>query len=491
MYYNNDKLYSGTNPNQEIFELTPEEGGTPEDKMHSAITDASLTHHDSIGALNRAMLNEFHSFPNGAIFSFQPNKNHNIAKPSEMDKSDAIDFLSKKGIITEENEDLFTKGDRLATTIEEYEKNFTLRDAPATPKDTARYLGNTKQVFYDDFPEDHPNADTINMFLAMIRNNINNFWKPQGNHASYADYINDMVGNWLCNGQVDNSTAQSMSKIIAKIAGDDLNDSEIRHLIRSELQQLDEEYGQEVAFESLCRSLTTNKAFAFLMDKERTFEERFNKGHEVYWDLRYIGKQLYDFEENEDESIITRICNKQYVWFRYNLMKKKYAPKIIMEGIDINRCYSVDTLENMIGFTEEQSKKILNHLLGYNLRQINVASAHKSEDGSWEKIMSPHKWRVNLHGGVFSNISEVFKISGANARSFTTITERKKLDNLFNIVDDAFRVALKQKNVKKLMKVAPGLIDMQKANEMGLEHKHWKSVWNRYNKLKSNVIKEV
>lgn len=483
--YSAEDIFDRTNPNANIFVVKGEKGAggiLDDDNRHSMIGDAVRKHESSLTSINRLLLHEMISFADGNLVMKEPNMYQVIHDHRDMDKDSAAEYLAAKGVFMDiDPNDMLEAGIMTGISIEDYEKNIEPREVPSTPRDKFRYCGNSRQSFYDSFPEDHPEADKMNMLLMMLKNNSERFFNEyihakktngtieQEYHETWHDYFSQLIENWHENGTLSTTVACAFLDIIRFMVHECANESMIQDKITSKLTDVDESHGATVRFETDCRSLmgweegdvkhTANEAIVLLSKKEVEWDKHY-KGNastaslrQIYFDVCKTGAEMYDTEFNVDDSEITRRRKMGTAWFKYRSLKREYAPRLALNGVDINKCFHVSTLCNIAGFTNKQASAIVSRLI--------------------EKE--------------FKNIDEVFKVIGVQQKDFIT-SDRKEAKVIIDIIDSEFNKSVKYKNMNRFLKIAPDLIKRQKEGEFTKELTVWKEVWKHYTEKKEEAI---
>lgn len=481
--YSAETIFSGTNPNENIFVIKGEKGSDSifgDDNRHSMIGDAVKKHESSLSAIDRVLYHEAISFADGNIVMKEPNMYQIIHDHRDMDEDAATEYLAAKGVFMEVDlNDMLEAGIMTGISIEDYEKNIEPREAPSTPKDKFRYCGNSRQSFYDSFPEDHPEIDKINMLLMMFKNNIDKFFGPythiaaSGKRTEYSnwhEYYSQIIEKWHENGTLSTTVACAFLNIIVFVVHKDTNEEGIQEEISQQLAQIDAVHGATVRFEADCRTLmgyeegnnrhAPNEAYAALAKKEVEWEEQYSKNansvslRTIYSDICKTGFDMYSTEYNKADSEITQRKKMGLAWFKYRALKRRFAPRIVLKGVNINRCFNADTLCNMVGFTKEQADGIVSRLIEKEFKSLN----------------------------------EVFTVAKTEANSLMTSADSSKTKVLTDMIDTEFNKSVKYKNMNRFLKIAPDLIRKQKEGEFAKEFTVWKEVWKHYTEKKEEAI---
>lgn len=485
-----DTIFEGTNPNAAIFTVDTEQGATPEDKGHSMIGDATMKHQSSLRPIDRVIYHELLTFPDGNIMAMEDNTYQVIHDFRDMDSEAAEAFLESKGVCMDpDGEDIYESGMLTAISLEDYEKNIEPYEIPSTPRPKFRHCGNVNQVFYDVFPEDHPEANKINMLLMMIKSNadillsnyIHTRYVDGKNFVQYdwyenwADYFTETVTVMHDNGSImSTAIANSFIDIGKFISTEHPTEDSIKSFISAELKEIDDDYGIELQFESECKSLlgweeevdhqtikhSKNEGYAYLSKKEKEWELSYKRDARdanllaIYKDIMKTGSELFNGNFNEDESGVLKARKNRLTWSKYASLKRKYAPRLKMNGIDINKCFHSKVLCDTIGFTQCHAEQIVSRLI--------------------EKE--------------FKSLDEVFAVIDVDRSLFHTTKEKRQVDEIVNIIDDEYEKAIKYKTLDRFLKVSAKLMKKRDAGEFTSEFTVWKTVWDHHRTLKADIL---
>lgn len=492
-----DTIFKGTNPNAPIFTVETEQGATPEDKSHSCIGDATMKHQSSLRPIDRTIYHELLSFADGTIMRMEEDTYQVIHDFREMDAEAAEAFLEAKGVsINPDPEDIYESGIMTAISVEDYEKNIEPYEIPSTPRPKFIHCGNSGQVFYDDFPEDHPESGKINMLLMMIRSNasilLSNyvhsrrvFDKSTGFcrdfvqydwYENWSDYFTETVAAMHDNGSILSTTiANSFIDIGTFISTEHPTEDAIRECISDQLKEIDADYSVEVQFAAECKTLlgweeddadgtvikhSKNEGYAYLSKMEKDWALSYSRDARdanvlgIYKDVMRVGSELFAGDFNTDESGVTRARKSRLTWSKYASLKRKYAPRLKMNGIDINKCFHSKVLCDTIGLTQKHANQVVSRLI--------------------EKE--------------FKSLDEVFSVIGIERSLFHTSKERKQVEEIVNIIDVEYEKAIKYKTLDRFLKVSATLMKKRDAGEFTDEFTVWKEVWNHYRSLKADII---
>jgi len=492
-----DTIFAGTNPNAAIFTVETQEGATPEDKGHSMIGNATMNHQSSLRAIDRTIYHELLSFADGTIMRMEDNMYQVIHDFRDMDAEGAEAFLEAKGVcMNPDPEDMYESGIMTAISVEDYEKNIEPHEIPSTPRPKFIHCGNSNQVFYDEFPEDHPESGKINMLLMMLRSNasilLSNYVHTRHifdqNAGAYHDFVQyDWYENWSDyftetvvamhdNGSIMSTTiANSFIDIGTFISTEHPAEEAIRDCISGHLKEIDADYGVEVQFTAECNSLlgweeedidgstikhAKNESYAYLSKMEKDWALSYSRDARdanvlgIYKDIMRVGSELFAGDFNTGESGVTRARKSRLTWSKYASLKRKYAPRLKMNGIDINKCFHSKVLCDTIGLTQKHASKVVSRLI--------------------EKE--------------FKSLDEVFAFIGVERSLFHTTKERKQVEEIVNIIDAEYEKAIKYKTLDRFLKVSATLMKKRDAGEFTDEFTVWKEVWNHHRSLKADIV---
>lgn len=467
-------LFQKNNINNNILVVPQEQGGVEDDNYFGSIGDATNNHvsnmthrvvscnasgdriiHVSNG--DRQLWQELYTTRNGLIFHIIPNPGYNDVDPMGLSSADlekyskSLNELKNKGLINSStkaamleaaeveqerrnaSEDVMDHSELVA--FDQWEKFPQMSnhiEMPKTPNDIVVYAGECNQVFYDEFPEGHPDAKSINSFLNMI----NRDWTELSD--SYLDWIK----KWLVqqkNLKKINSQyiIRIFSLVINQLKGNSGNPEE---WIRQALIEIDDEWRKEYRTKSFLK-LKNDNMMNLLIRKKNEWKLEAKAGKPVYGAIRMFGSVLFkDFRDSMKGSH----------WAMYRRTRDAFAPRIDINGEDINRC---------------------------NISNIQWALAvnRKTAEKVW--FNRPFSNETELRNKGFLKV-EVFKNS-------------EQQNKILIYLDKIAKEAKETSNLKKFSGMSPILVDWQKNNKIQLSYTEWTGIWSYYRLLRNELIKNL
>lgn len=444
------KFLDQKNPNANIMVVPQEEGGTEDDTYFGSIGDATMRHVESLTGAGRQLWEELIHVRSGAIFRIVPSTESNDPDPLNLRNKDLKIYLDKyKGKVSdqsleaikeaiemersrrEKSEDAMDRAELIP--FSEWEQNpqmWNHTDIPSTPKDKFIYMGNTTQVFYDSFPEGHPDQNFINNIIQRCDRE----WCGNDEDIKYAAYLKQ---------QTDEANLKIHTKKFLKEMFDALVscNEEPSNTIEQYLLKIDEFYSKRYREEGIRKSHTPMHALFETKDKEWT--QRFKQGHLVLGEIKHFGKTLYD-----DKELNGQMTNN--LWSKYEELKNKFAPRLLVQGVDINRC-NVQELRKVLNLDDLEARNFWHQRPYQSLHQENVAK--------------------------YLNSSERHH------------TDNKVLNRILDGLEEQFQKSVSSKSLAPLIQARLKMNTWQQKNSFGLSSSEWNSLWNYYRILKDNIQK--
>lgn len=251
-------------------------------------------------------------------------------------------------------------------------------DLPATPPDHMRYLGDADVQFYDSFPEDHPDSAIIRSVLQIL----NRRWEDiiDEDYAEFAkNWLIAHTPGYIQTEVTDPRTGKkrlTMAPMGPKFAclhtkdlllqmvdalEADENEYYLDDIIEAHLVRIDQEWKEEyrrVTQKKFRKVWDPRKINEFgntgdyvdyhnvpdamdhmLSELEVQWTEQDKKGFIIFPEVKKMGSILFtEFREKMESKH----------WKTYRGLKKKFAPKVILNGVDINRA-NVTELDSALG----------------------------------------------------------------------------------------------------------------------------------------------
>lgn len=444
-----EKLFDINNPNADIFVIETEEGTDEEDNMCSMIGDAVQNHMQSLSSAERQVYEHYLFMGNAKIFELLPNWEPNDPDPfkldnedlenyfeiyknklSEKDKSVLQEAIDEEKIRREKSEDMYDNKQDCMISFQDWQENPLAAkhiDLPSTPKDRSRYCGDTTTPFYDYLPLEHPDSQKILNFLFRINRDIDDI-TPK--------FIKN-IKNWL------NEEAGIKSLIVKKAltqALDKINaEEDPTQTIIAALKTIDFSWSKYYCNTSL-EYLLKDPVYQLLLTKHNEWEQKVADGGNVYPSVKQLGGLLFKkFRKNM----------RPFHWKLYNRLKKKFAPRIMVRGKDINRC----TLREFTTLFNIDKRKAMDVI---NLRPYD---------------------------------------SLENFRKKSTLTDAQfvisSAEKIMNLIKEKAILCINGRTTRPLTQYCKELIKAQQKNSLQLSAIEWSSVWSYYRLTKEDVMQVI
>ena len=339
------KLFGCTNPNELIFTIETQEGsGILEgDTGVASIGDATLTHIQNLGGMDRMAYDEFICMQDGNLFRILENRRWN--DPDEFNlrnKSEMAMFLKKNNVPEEwheryqdaveqelerqDSEDVLDRKDHLVPydEWERFPNQWQRWDIPATPRNTVQYAGNSRKPFWDDIPENHPLASILIRVVTTLdyfewhsivtskdiiqhnRVHTNNKIKRTEDGALYS-YVDQKANVYL---HVD-TYVESMRRMIfsqkvdykyKQFAYDRLHDAifDIAYargipvdIMKEAIGKIEDQWTEDYINASRKRTKLEDPLYSYLVATSNRMIKLAHRGEEVYNELKKLGRKLF------------------------------------------------------------------------------------------------------------------------------------------------------------------------------------------------------
>ena len=472
-----DRLFATvreTNPNAAIMIVENEE-----DNYHGSIGDAVATHvheiHDNAAAM--IMWNEIIHMQDGNMYRMVPSWEENDRDPHNM-RGREIEDLKQK-LSTQLSREIFEEifqverdrreaagevetEDALDQEIipyddwEKFPGIWEKMELCTTPRNRALYMGNTSQEFYDVFPEGHPDASKINSFLRMLN-------REGGVDEGYAEWVVEQIEatpmrrytkdclSWLAYAIARDPSRVNdyvTTKEVTVFVDNDIefipetkeiavfNDGYITKALRAIDKHWKVEYLNSAAKKSLANPMTR-----LLLKKEREWNKLAKEGVVVYNIIKKFGQLLFRDFKNQMNG---------YHWARYRRVRDRHAPRIILKGVDLNRC-NLGQLSSVLRVDREEATKV---------------------------------W----HARPFTSLEHAYSLGYVNTLSFASDEDT---DSIVVFIEKHAKIAREYKDLHRMNDVRKVLLSIQEKKEKRISSDQWSSIWRYYNILKTNLLEAI
>ena len=438
------------NPNADVFVVPQEEGGVEDDNYYGSIGDATMRHVQSLSGAERQLWEELIHVKSGAIFRTTPSTETNDKDPFNLKGKDLKEYLAKyEGKVSakaleaikeaidverqrqEASEDALDRAELIPYS--EWEQNpqmWNSTDIPSTPKDKFQFMGNTTQPFYDEFPEGHPDQHYINQIVQRCDRE----WCGSTDDIKYGAWLKAQLNE----ANLKLHTKKFLSQMIDKLV---TAEQEADEVVSTHLGYIDSFFSDRYREFALRKAKTPIRTL--LQKQEKDWEQKFAQGNIVLPEVRKFGKTIYS-----DLELRGQMTNS--LWNYYESLKNKFAPRLMLGNVDLNRC-SVQVLRKTLHLTDKEARQFWLNRPYQSVYQedvakyLNMASKHHTENPVVNKILD--------------GLEQQFKV-GVEKKSLTPLTSaRQKMNN------------------------------WQQKGSFNLSATEWNGLWNYFRILKDSTIK--
>lgn len=419
----NQRLLDAVNPNKLIFEIPTQEGSSEEDVYCASIGDAVAQHVYSLSHSERQLWEELIHTSDGNLFRPIPS----------LDSADRDDVDEEELKRREESEDVLDQCELVPyAEWEKFPQMWNTIDIPNTPKDKMMYCGNTRQMFYDVFPEGHPDALFINNVLSRVvgRDDINN---------NYGNWVIEYISEQLASKKVQESVAFNLARMVCNIVADPLY---AEQYVTATLKIIDGEWANE--FKDIVKQQFINDAtYRLLTIQKKEWEERYKAGESVYADVKTFGQLMFHDPELRSQ------MNAMH-WHMYREMKRQFAPKVVVRGYDINRC-----------------------------SRGKIQAAFKCDQRSAREI-----W----HARPFENVDEIYFKSLINKEAFGGTEDA---DKVVNWIEKTTQTCMQNRSLLALTTASKRMTQAQADGKIKFSDDEWRMLWVYMRVCKEEVINHL
>ncbi len=467
------------NPNNDVFNVEGQEGYDSEDNRVADIGDATLKHIDLLGN-SRVIYDSFIQMPDGNLFQVVDNLFSGYKDDFDLDAVKDLEKYAEdtrvsakfKDVLKEEIQNEVNKRDTSEDALNQrgalvpyadWEANPGLIahwDIPSTPKPHIRYVGNSKQMFYDHFPDDHPDAKFINQLLMSL--NID--WDAIG--PKYAKSLINRIQNSDTNSNVKSCLTELVNTITYQTKAPESVAVDI-------LEQIDRNWGAAYFKKAKLDEYNSDPIYKYFVNLCGKFDEELKNGvsqGKIFAFIKLLGKKLFkDKYPLEDKGIKQRL--KKRHWALYHRMKKRYAPKLMVNGVDINKADRHSIVKALSLFQvqldlEDEQLELQNKVNREKALKIafNIMAQRPFEDMNELK-------RLNI----INYVQILRQVPG--------------IAIYLDRINVACEEALSKSTISNLTKLPAEFIKEQKISNLPQEH--WKAIWECYNLEKTRVVRTL
>jgi len=448
-----NRLFSFINPNSDIMVVPQEEGGTADDNYFGSIGDATMRHVQSLNGYGRQMWEGLIHMRSGAMFRMFPNPKDHDQDPYKLKGKDLTNYLEVYKAEVKRNtghdlseaelicaqEAIEEEQARRERSQDVYEKNEVIPyhewqnnpnmwkhvDIPSTPRERFAYVGNCTQNFYDSFPEGHPDSTAINQCLTILNRPF-----PKEIDKGYHKFVCD----WLNNRKMKAYTRLHLKHLALRLY-ESIEDPD--DMAQKCLEGIDRSWARERLNEAAGRMMRQEMT-KLMLHKEKEWEKLHKQGMSVFGSIKTFGRVLFEDFRGKMNS---------WHWSRYRAAKRKYAPRVMLQGVDLNRCSRTKLLAIFGGDSQRSN-------------QFWIERPFQTlEEAHAKKLMKP----------------QCFADDAA--------TEAIAL-----FLEKHGKIAMDKLSPAHMAEVCKVMLDMQRQKKGGLDNDQWGSMWRYYKILKHDVL---
>jgi len=323
----------------------------------------------------------------------------------------------------EKSEDIYDHSEVLPyDTLQDHPGMMKHTDVPAAPADRLAYMGDSNQYFMDFIPEDHPKVAFINQCIQML----NRDWDTidEGYVGWYKEFLNSHCPS--------NDIRKAFSWLADKICE---GKTDPTTLTEQALSYLD-----DVCFRRYHKKakevLANDQVYCLIMKNKKEWEKAATRGMNVYPEIKRFGQLL--FSNFKDKM-------KGHHWDLYRKIKKNYAARVVVRGVDINRC----------------DRAGLTWIFGLNARKVMT--------------MRP-----------FNSLQQVRNLGLLDRSVFA---DDEAADTFLEEMEKKFKEAKETMSLKNLAVYRESLLSAQKDKKYGAIN--WSPIWSYYAMLRNDLQKSM
>lgn len=478
-------LFHRTNVNDLLFNVETQEGSEilEGDDGIASIGDAAMNHMQALSSMERMAHDEFIQVRDGNLFRIEENPRwddpdeFNLHSKNELQRFMQVNKLptSLRGIYQEamereedqsQSDDVMNHPESLIP-YEDWEKFGGMSkhwDIPSTPRPKLVFAGNSRQMFYDEFPEDYPLAEVVNRVLftldrfdhyrimtrkQILQHNQENpnrtisqlqdgpihlYSNGKEDYLCVEDYV-EVLHRSIVQQKADFKykiyTYEALKDMVLAIGIGDANPCE---LVAEMLKKLDNFHFHNYKFISALKTKKMDPLYAHLCVYGRELLQLAKKGKNVYNELKAFGQGLFrdgflamkEFQAGE-------LCNRS--------CKGENGCKIQQPGHVVTGVFA----------TVQRPRR--HHWAKYNTikKNIEILLEKRSQSGKMSNVV------------------------------------QKCVDKIQKVRNEAIEAS----SLRKFTTIASSLINAQQSGKMVLAPSEWTKIWAIYNTCKQEVTKRL
>jgi len=452
-------IFSSTNPNASIFDIPTEEGADESDNRVASIGDATLAHVQSLEQ-KRLIFDHYIRMPNGNLFSVEENVFWNDPDELNLASEKNLDSYFKKNQIPDKYKDIYREAIQeeeekrassedvmdtsgLVIPYDEWENKPGMMkhwETPKTPGMYMKYCGNTSQLFYDEFPEDHKDAEVINKYLHMMNREIDDI---DENYASY-------VCSWLDSQNILDQVKFVLKQLTEEI---ELYEEDPVQLTKDALMSIDRYWGRLQYNKAKLNEKKTDPLNDRLISIFKALNKEKKNGASVvkiYATVKSLGRRLFNEKSPFAEEGIPSKMQQRH-WKMYRKMKKHFTPPVFINDININTAFKGELVKHL-RLSESTARKIIANRPFESIDQVRYAGYFTYEH---------------------------------------LIGDNEKLIPFVILIKTAMENSLKVKDSRIMEQTPSKILTLNKTNKTKLTSDEFNKVWKFFNIKKTSMLRQL
>lgn len=505
-------LFNGVqNPNHDIFVVPTQAGSDEEDQWNGSIGDATMEHVTNMSHRLMEMEHYVH-MSNGNIFRVE----NNVAPPDEEgsrsiknditilanskdirafdlskiqahegyrqwpgsyaeyqtgvtaplrtstleDKKNVLEFLKQEienaKLAKEERNDVM---EQTRIPFSEWEFNPQMAntiDMPSTPTPLYIYAGNSKDIFYDEMPEDHPDKS----FIVKLLNTANSIEWDNFTEET-VDYFKKKIEDYQWKHLY---ASQRLIDLFLDISTGTVSPTQ---LAQKALSDIDSDWGSFLK-ETAILKFNLDPIVSEMKEFESSTLINYSLGRVVWGDIGKFGQYLFKKYGNQMTTAH---------WNYYKNMKTRFSPTVFVGSLNINTA-NMNELRSLFANRFKEELETLSNL---------------TDNRSSRRIAEINRTIENLAASIFFK-RPFFSVEDLAAKNIITVADLGYTNNTVVIISSikkAYSESLRTKSMSSLSRIAQQIINLQQNNPKRLMEQEWLNIWQVYRVCKGNLMSSL
>lgn len=445
-----DRLLGLNNPNARALVVPQEEGTDETDTYFGSIGDATMKHIHSLSHADRQLWQELIHTKSGNVFRATPSLSSYDRDPMNLRGKDLDEYFEEmkrqaggklddnavaaireafdaEAERREQSEDAYDRAELIP--YDQWHKYPGMEkhlDIPSTPRDLLVYMGNVNQMFYDEFPEGHPDEKLIRQVLMMVNRPY-----PHEIDEGYAGFVQDKILASHAKPYTIRYLVQMVNSMIDAIDPDEV--------VAEALLNIDRCWAIE--YKNACgEKCKKDHVLHLLLHKEREWATKAKDGYAVYNEVKNFGQMLY-------QNFRDRMTS--YHWARYRRMRDRHSPRVMVRGYDINRCCISEIQE-----------------------ALNLG--RKAAENIW-------------FNRPFTSLSQLYNKGYIDRGAFGS---GDAADRILAFIEKQAEISLREGGPQRFSQVGHQIVRGQKERKVDLDHHAWRMIWTYYRIMRDDLVRQ-